>query len=117
MEGGLSDRALKMLRTVLHEKVGMDLDEVPDPALVANQISLAELACLRGGCGVCGLINTGGMSAALRARRPKNEALILLAVLTTCALVIFWTVVRPVDLREARNVGESGAAQARQKAA
>ncbi len=50
MEGGLSDRALKMLRTLLHEKVGMDLDEVPDPALVANQISLAELACLRG-CG------------------------------------------------------------------
>ena len=50
MEGGLSDRALKMLRTVLHEKVGMDLDEVPGPALVANQISLAELACLRG-CG------------------------------------------------------------------
>jgi hypothetical protein len=50
MEGGLSDRALKMLRTVLHEKVGMDLDEVPDPAMVADQISLAELARLRG-CG------------------------------------------------------------------
>ena len=50
MKGGLSDGALKILRTVLHEKVGMDLDEVPDPALVANQISLAELACLRG-CG------------------------------------------------------------------
>jgi hypothetical protein len=50
MEGGLSDRALKMLRTILHEKAGMDLDEVPDPAMVADQISLAELACLRG-CG------------------------------------------------------------------
>jgi hypothetical protein len=50
MEGGLSDRALKILRTVLHEKVGMDLDEVPDPALVADQISLEELACLQG-CG------------------------------------------------------------------
>ncbi len=54
MEGGLSDRALKVLRTVLHEKVGMDLDEVPDPALVADQLSRAELACLRG----CGMVTS-----------------------------------------------------------
>ena len=47
MEGGLSDRALKVLRAALHEKVGMALDELPDPALVADQISLTELACLR----------------------------------------------------------------------
>jgi hypothetical protein len=47
MEGGLSDRALKVLRTVLHEKVGMDLDSVLDPALVADQLSLTELACVR----------------------------------------------------------------------
>ena len=33
MEGGLSDRALKVLRAALHEKVGMALDELPDPAL------------------------------------------------------------------------------------
>jgi hypothetical protein len=50
MEGGLSDRALKVLRTVLHEKVGMDLDSVLDPALVADQLSLTELACVRS-CG------------------------------------------------------------------
>jgi hypothetical protein len=55
MEGGLSDRALKVLRAMLHEKVGMDLDEMPDPALVADQISLVELACLR---------NCGGVTVA-----------------------------------------------------
>jgi hypothetical protein len=45
MEAGLSDRALKVLRAALHEKTGMDLAEMPDPALVADQISLFELAC------------------------------------------------------------------------
>ena len=50
MEGGLSDRALKVLRAILHEKNGRDLAEMPDPALVADQISLMELACLRS-CG------------------------------------------------------------------
>ena len=40
MEGGLSDRALKVLRTELHEKVGMNPNRVPDPALVADQLSL-----------------------------------------------------------------------------
>jgi hypothetical protein len=37
MEGGLSDRALKVVRAVLHEKVGMSLNEMPDPALIADQ--------------------------------------------------------------------------------
>jgi hypothetical protein len=50
MEGGLSDRALKVLRAALHEKVGVPLDELPDPAVVADHISLTELACLRS-CG------------------------------------------------------------------
>jgi hypothetical protein len=50
MEAGLSDRALKVLRAALHEKAGMDLAELPDPALVADQISLVELACERA-CG------------------------------------------------------------------
>ena len=36
MEGGLSDRALKLLRAALNEKPGMVLDEMPDPALVAD---------------------------------------------------------------------------------
>jgi hypothetical protein len=44
MEGGLSDRALKVLRAALHEKVGMNLDEMPNPKLVAAHISVAELA-------------------------------------------------------------------------
>ena len=43
MEGGLSDRALKVLRAALHEKVGMALDELPDPALVANLPDRARL--------------------------------------------------------------------------
>jgi hypothetical protein len=50
MEAGLSDRASKVLRAVLHEKAGMDLAETPDPALVADQLSLRELACVRN-CG------------------------------------------------------------------
>jgi hypothetical protein len=50
MEGGLSDRALKVLRAVLHEKANVDLAEMPDPALVADQISLFELTCERA-CG------------------------------------------------------------------
>lgn len=32
MEGGLSDRALKVLRAVLH----LDFSEMPDPAVIAN---------------------------------------------------------------------------------
>ena len=47
MEGGLSDRALKVLRAVLHKKANADLAEMPDPAFVADQISLVELACVR----------------------------------------------------------------------
>ena len=50
MEAGLSDRALKVLRAPLHAKAGMDLAEMPDPALVADLLSLKELACLRN-CG------------------------------------------------------------------
>jgi hypothetical protein len=46
MEGGLSDRALKVLRAVLH----LDFSEMPDPAVVACRISLFELACERA-CG------------------------------------------------------------------
>ena len=46
MEAGLSDRAVKVLRAVLHEKAGMDLAEMPDPALAADQLSLTELACV-----------------------------------------------------------------------
>jgi hypothetical protein len=45
MEGGLSARALRALRAVLHEKAGTDLAEMPDPALVTNHFSLVELAC------------------------------------------------------------------------
>jgi len=44
MEGGLSDRALRVLRAVLNEKAGRDLNEIPDPALVADRVSLTELA-------------------------------------------------------------------------
>jgi hypothetical protein len=40
MEGGLSERALKVLRVVLH----LDVGEMPDPAVIAKKISLAELA-------------------------------------------------------------------------
>jgi len=50
MEAGLSDRALKVLRAALHDKIGMDLAEMPDPALVADQLSLTELARVRN-CG------------------------------------------------------------------
>ena len=39
-----------MLRAALHEKAGMNLAEMPDPALVADQLSLTELACVRN-CG------------------------------------------------------------------
>jgi hypothetical protein len=46
MEGGLSDKALKVLRAVLQ----MNLSEMPDPAVVADRISLFELACERA-CG------------------------------------------------------------------
>ena len=46
MEGGLSDRALKVLRGILN----MDLAEMPDPAVVTGRISLFELACERA-CG------------------------------------------------------------------
>jgi hypothetical protein len=42
MEAGLSDRAVRVLRAV-HEKACMDLAEMPDPALVADQLSLREL--------------------------------------------------------------------------
>ena len=45
MESGLSTRALGVLRAALHEKAGIDLAEMPDPALVADRVSLAELAC------------------------------------------------------------------------
>jgi hypothetical protein len=45
MEDGLSDRALKVLRAALHEKAGMNLAEMPDPALVADQLSLTAPAC------------------------------------------------------------------------
>jgi hypothetical protein len=41
MEGGLSDRALRVLRRMLHA----DLGEMPDPAVIAKQVSLIELAC------------------------------------------------------------------------
>jgi hypothetical protein len=50
MEGGLSDRALTVLRALLHEKANIDLDELPDPAIVSERISLFELACERA-CG------------------------------------------------------------------
>ena len=50
MEGGLSNRALRVLRAVLHKKANMDLAAMPDPALVADQISLFDLACERA-CG------------------------------------------------------------------
>ena len=50
MEGGLSDRALKVFRAALHEKAGMNFGEMPDPALVADQLSLTKLACVRN-CG------------------------------------------------------------------
>jgi hypothetical protein len=49
MEAGLSDRAVRVLRAV-HEKACIDLAEMPDPALVADQLSLRELACVRN-CG------------------------------------------------------------------
>ena len=38
MEGGLSDRALRILRAVLHKKAYTDLAAMPDPALLADQI-------------------------------------------------------------------------------
>jgi hypothetical protein len=41
MEGGLSDRALRVLRCMLHS----DLGEMPDPAVVAKHVSLIELGC------------------------------------------------------------------------
>ena len=50
MEGGLSDRALRILRAILHNKANTDLAAMPDPALVAEQISLVDLACERA-CG------------------------------------------------------------------
>jgi hypothetical protein len=50
MEGGLSDRALRVLRELLHEKIGSDLGEMPDPALVADHVSHADLARRRN-CG------------------------------------------------------------------
>jgi len=58
MEAGLSDRALKVLRAALREKAGMDLAEMPDPALVADQISLVDLACERA-CGPVTLAEIG----------------------------------------------------------
>jgi hypothetical protein len=50
MEAGLSDRALMVLRAMLHEKANIDLAEIPDPAIVVQRISLFELACERA-CG------------------------------------------------------------------
>jgi hypothetical protein len=47
MEGGLSDRALTVLRAILHQKANVDLAEIPDPAIVVERISLLELACER----------------------------------------------------------------------
>ena len=64
MEGGLSDRALKVLRAVLHEKANVDLAEMPDPALVADQISLFELTCER----ACGPVTLGRDTATARLR-------------------------------------------------
>jgi hypothetical protein len=53
MKGGLSDKALKVLRAVLQ----MDFSEMSDPALIANRISLFELACER----ACGPVTLGGI--------------------------------------------------------
>ena len=50
MEGGLSDRALRILRAILHNKANTDLAAMPDPALVADQISVVDLASERA-CG------------------------------------------------------------------
>jgi hypothetical protein len=43
MEAGLSDRALKVIRAALHEKTGMDLAEMPGPALVRTRYRLLNL--------------------------------------------------------------------------
>ena len=56
MEGGLSNRALRVLRAVLHKKANMDLAAMLDPALVAEQISLVDLACER----ACGPVTLSG---------------------------------------------------------
>jgi hypothetical protein len=50
MESGLSDRALTVLRAMLREKANIDLAEISDSAIVAERISLFELACERA-CG------------------------------------------------------------------
>ena len=71
MEGGLSDRALKVLRAALHEKVGMALDELPDPALVADQISLTELACLRS-CGYVTVARDSELDSKARLRTQRR---------------------------------------------
>jgi hypothetical protein len=42
--------ALKVFRAALYEKAGMNFAEMPDPALVADQLSLTKLARVRN-CG------------------------------------------------------------------
>ena len=49
-ERQLSVRALRALRVILYEKIGMSWEEMPDPALVAEHVSLVELASQRN-CG------------------------------------------------------------------
>jgi hypothetical protein len=49
-ERQLSVRALRALRVILYEKIGRSWDEISDPALVAEHVSLAELARQRN-CG------------------------------------------------------------------
>jgi hypothetical protein len=44
-ERQLSVRAQRALRVILYEKIGGCWDEMLDPALVADHVSLAELTC------------------------------------------------------------------------
>jgi hypothetical protein len=64
-----------VLHVVLHEKAGTDLAEMPDPALVADQMSLIGFTCLRG----CGTVTVAPKLTHVNCRERRPFFLNLIA--------------------------------------